>query len=99
MQKFVDPAGTIHVAVGGTFALALTGNPTTGYTWQLEVDPHHLELLDQSFEPVDGGIGAGGHEVFRLRALADGQTEIACEYRRPWDKEARDTKQLGVMIA
>ncbi len=98
MVRFDDPVTPIHVAAGETFILALAGNPTTGYTWQVIVDAQYLEILGQEFEPHGTGVGAGGVEVFRLRALAAGESEIACEYRRPWDREARDTKRFRVTI-
>ena len=98
MARFDDPAKPIHVTAGDTFALALAGNPTTGYTWQVAVDARYLEILGQEFEPGGAGVGAGGNEVFQLRALAAGESEIACEYRRPWDREARDTKRFRVVI-
>jgi|OpeIllAssembly_1097287.scaffolds.fasta_scaffold1894228_1 predicted secreted protein len=98
MQRFTDPAAAIHVAAGETFALALAGNPSTGYTWQASVDPRYLELGSQEFEPQGQGVGAGGFEVFQLRALAAGHSEIACEYRRPWDREALKTTKFRVVI-
>ncbi len=98
MQRFDDPAGSIGVEVGETFALALAGNPTTGYTWQLEMDPHYLELLDQAFEPTGAGVGTGGHEVFQIRALATGECEIRGEYRRAWETGAREARRIRVAI-
>jgi predicted secreted protein len=98
MQRFQDPTKAIRVTPGETFAVALAGNPTTGYTWQVGVDQQHLELFDQTFEPAGEGVGAGGQEVFHLRARMAGQTGIACELRRPWDREARDTTRFQVVI-
>lgn len=99
MKTYADPIAAIQVAVGDRFAIELAGNPTTGYTWQIHVDSQHLELLSQEFEPGGEGVGAGGQEVFRFRVLAAGETEIACEYRRPWDKEVRDTKRFRVVVS
>jgi len=99
MQRFNDPTQAIHVAVGEVFAIALASNPTTGYTWQADADPRYLELIDQEFEPRGGGIGAGGHEVFRFHALQTGQAEIGLVYCRPWDRETRDTERFQVAIA
>ena len=99
MKRYVDPGVAIQVAVGEEFALELAGNPTTGYMWQINADSRHLELLGQKFEAGGAGVGAGGREVFHFRALAAGDTEIACEYRRPWDKETRDTKHYRVAIS
>ena len=96
MKRYADPIAAIQVAVGDNFAIELAGNPTTGYTWQVHADGQYLELLGQEFEPGGEGVGAGGQEVFRFRALAAGETEIDCEYRRPWDKEVRDSKRFRV---
>ncbi len=58
MQRFDDPTQAIRVATGETFAIALVGNPSTGYTWQVDVDVQYLELLAQEFEPKGRGVGA-----------------------------------------
>ena len=86
MKRYADPRNPIQVAVGDEFAIELEGNPTTGYTWQIQTDSRHLALLGQEFEPGGKGVGAGGREVFRFHVLASGEAEIDCEYRRPWDK-------------
>ena len=98
-MRYADPETTIQVTAGEEFAIALEGNPTTGYTWQVHTDSRHLELLDQTF--VRGGerVGAGGQEVFRFRVLAAGETEIACEYRRPWEEEVLESKLFRVAAA
>ncbi len=51
MQRYSDPAQVIRVAAEEAFAIELAGNPTTGYTWQAEVEAGHLELVGQEFEP------------------------------------------------
>jgi inhibitor of cysteine peptidase len=99
VKRYADPEAAIQVAVGEQFAVELTGNPSTGYTWQVRVDGQLLELLGQEFEPSGEGVGAGGVEVFRFRAVAAGETEIACAYRRPWDTESRDTRRFRVAVS
>jgi inhibitor of cysteine peptidase len=99
VKRYADPEAAIQVAVGEQFAVELAGNPSTGYTWQVRVDGRLLELLGQEFEPSGDGVGAGGVEVFRLRALAAGETEIACAYQRPWDTESRDTRRFRVAVS
>jgi inhibitor of cysteine peptidase len=98
MRRYDSTEKVIPVAVGETFAVALEGNPSTGYTWQADVDARYLEQIAQEFEPAGVGVGAAGHEVCRFRALRAGKTRIALVYQRPWDREPRDTKQLEVVI-
>jgi inhibitor of cysteine peptidase len=99
VRRFDDPAQAIHVAAGETFAIALASNPTTGYTWQAEVDPRCLALLAQEFEPGGDAIGAGGLEVFRFHVRQAGQAEITFEYRRPWGGGARETERFRLVVA
>jgi inhibitor of cysteine peptidase len=98
MRRFDVPGQTIHVSAGERFAVVLEGNPSTGYTWEVSADERYLELLAQAFEPHGQGVGAGGREVFSFRALSTGQATITCEYRRPWDREARDVASFEVQI-
>jgi inhibitor of cysteine peptidase len=98
MQRFDNPARTIRVRASEEFAIALAGNPTTGYTWQPDADPDYLDLLGQEFERGGPGVGAGGQEVFTFRAVDRGTTEVAFNYQRPWDIVARDTKRFSVVI-
>jgi inhibitor of cysteine peptidase len=99
VQSFDDPVQAIHVMAGDTFAIRLASHPTTGYTWEAEVDPQYLELLGQAFEPGGRAIGAGGQELFHLRAQKAGETEVAVAYRRPWSGETLDTVLFRVVIA
>jgi predicted secreted protein len=99
MHRYDDPARTIRARVGEAFAIALAGNPTTGYTWQPDADADYLELVGQEFERGGQGVGAGGEEVFSFRTLAGGETEVTFQYQRPWDRESRDTKYFRVLIS
>jgi inhibitor of cysteine peptidase len=98
-MRYTDPETAIQVATGEEFSIVLAGNPTTGYTWQVNTDGRHLELLDQSFERSAEHVGAGGFEIFRFRALETGETEITCEYRRPWEEEILESKRFRVTAA
>jgi inhibitor of cysteine peptidase len=98
VQRLDDPTQAGGVAVGEVFAIALAGNPTTGYTWQACADTQYVALVAQTFELQGPGVGAGGHEVFHFRAVRTGKTEITFEYRRPWGGEVRQTKCFQVVI-
>jgi predicted secreted protein len=98
MQRFQEPARTIHVEEGEEFAIALASNPTTGHTWQADADLDYLELLGQEFEGLGQGVGAGGQEAFHFRAVSQGRLEITFRYQRPWETTPRDTKRFQVVI-
>ena len=99
MKRYADPGAAIQAAAGDRFAIELAGNPTTGYTWQVHVDSRHLELLGREYQPGGIAAGAGGVEVFLFRAIAPGETEIDCDYRRPWEKEVHTDRRFRVVIS
>lgn len=99
MHRFDDPARAIRVALDEVFAIALAGNPTAGYTWQADFDGQHLALIEHTFESGGDGVGAGGREVFRYRAVGRGKTQLGFVYQRPWGGEPHDAKSCRLVIA
>jgi predicted secreted protein len=83
-----DNGATVELKIGERLEVALSGNPTTGYNW--EVQPLDTPVLQQvgerDFEPDDPDAdGSGGTVTVRFDAIAAGQTALRLEYRRPWD--------------
>lgn len=59
----------------------LEGNPTTGYSWEVDACDDELTVTTV-FEPQDNGAtGAGG----RYHITLSGVGEVQLAYRRPWD--------------
>jgi inhibitor of cysteine peptidase len=75
----------ITVRVGEEFVIALEGNPTTGYAWEAHYDSSMLQLVDRAFSANGPGIGSGGVERFRLKALTAGDTQLELIYKRAWE--------------
>ncbi|MGQ9600214.1 MAG: protease inhibitor I42 family protein [Anaerolineae bacterium] len=99
MRRFIDSVQPIRVRVGEEFAVALAGNPTTGYIWQQTgAGTECVELVAQQFEPGRHAVGAGGLEVFHFRALQPGEARITFEHIRPWIGDPRDRKYFQVIV-
>jgi len=98
MRRFDNPQQPLQVAAGELFAIALAGNPSTGYSWQAQLDGRHLQLIAQEFQAASSAIGAGGWEVFRFQAGEAGVTEVLFDRRRPWSGEVCATTQVQVTI-
>jgi predicted secreted protein/membrane-bound inhibitor of C-type lysozyme len=86
-----DNGSKISVSEGEAISLALTGNPTTGYLWELvSVD---RDVLAAGAEPVftaDSSLtGSGGKFKFRFTPLKTGSTAIKLIYHRPWEKDQK----------
>lgn len=89
-SQYTDPASPITVSNGEKFAIVLTSNQTTGYSWQLAkpVNEKILRLVNSEYIPAGSGlIGAGGKEIWTFLAVAAGETSISLKYARPWEKE------------
>jgi inhibitor of cysteine peptidase len=85
-----DDDGTpddVMARVGDTFVVRLASNPTTGYSWHLAPDDH-VEVAGEAFEggSAGGTVGAGGVQVFTLRACRSGRVTLTFAHRRPWEQ-------------
>jgi predicted secreted protein len=82
--KQIDTAAT----VGGTVAISLKGNPTTGYGWYYTIgDSAIIEKTDDSFTSDSSSaeiVGAGGTFTWNFKALKAGETTITFKYYRSW---------------
>ncbi len=89
---------TVDARVGEEFSITLPANPTTGYSWQIDVPTDLLELVDREYVRSSDRIGAGGRESIRLRPRAIGDAVLVCRYRRPWEDRAVEERRLLVRI-
>lgn len=78
---------TLVVAVGDTLAVSLASNPTTGYEWEvLTIDPVILRFDGKSYAgSFPAAVGSGGAETLCFTALAQGSTQLALMYHRPFE--------------
>ena len=91
---FTDSHQPIVVTPGQSFVIALSSNPTTGYSWQLgqPPDPNIAQFVTSQYVAgsnvgSNGQIlaGAGGTECWTFQATGAGQTSIVLNYLRPFE--------------
>ena len=92
IEEYLNPGEPIQVTPGRKFSVRIASNPTTGYGWQLAQSPDQAVavLVTNIYvqEPTDNlRVGVGGHEVWTFQATGQGQTAIALQYLRPWEKD------------
>ena len=95
-----DNGKTINLAVDDPFEIELEGNPTTGYTW--EVEPYDSSVIKATGEPEyqaeTQAIGAGGLYTFRFQTLTDGQATLKFIYHRTFEKDVPPIRTFEVKI-
>ena len=94
---------TITLKVGQAVHLLLTGNPTTGYMWEVqEVDEAVLHMADvPEYDASSDALGSGGAFDFLFTATAPGETELTLIYYRSFEKDVppKRTFSVNVVIA
>jgi predicted secreted protein len=98
-----DNKKTVQLPVGTSFDVALKGNATTGYQWQLDkiegggvrqagkidyVPDKHPERM----------VGFGGTFIFHFDVVKATKTKIRLVYVRPWEKDKPPEKTFEVTI-
>jgi predicted secreted protein len=79
----VDSGTTVRVRAGDTIRIALPANETTGYRWALTRRPRRTvaRVTFAAYQPAGSAMpGAGGTQVYRLRATGRGRTRLAARY-------------------
>lgn len=79
---------TMDLVVGETAAVALSGNPTTGYVWQVAESSDIVEV-DVRFEATEsprGMVGSPGRTIVSVTGKTTGQGVVQLVYSRPWEK-------------
>jgi predicted secreted protein len=68
------------------FILEFHDNPTTGYSWNLQVTPG-IKIIKDSYSSKceEGMTGCGGIRTYLLEGIKRGNQEIIATHGRPWD--------------
>lgn len=81
-----DEAATVTLRGGERLLIALPGNPTTGYAWEVVEEPAFLARVEGlDYLPDSTLLGGGGTFFFRYEATEAGEGELSFAYRRPWE--------------
>ena len=91
----------IETQAGKSFTILLEANATTGYQWQFTkpLDESMLQLLSSDYlTDRTGLVGAGGKQVWVLKALKAGKTSVYFKYMRSWEKNNPPEKEESFVI-
>jgi inhibitor of cysteine peptidase len=91
---------SVQIKNGMTFKVVLDENPTTGYTWILNVTSG-LAITGDTYVPPDSSlVGAGGKHEWQIKATGTGDQQITGIYRRSWEPTVGNetTYRLNIRI-
>ena len=107
MKKLIIPVLAVALIIAAcgkeaakpqTVSITLDSNPTTGFSWQYEIqDKSAVKLVDDEYVPsnTDKKItGAGGMHSFTFACLKDCETSVIMTYKRPWKGGETAEKRL-----
>ena len=83
---YADPSIPIDVEQGRSFIIALADDPMNGLMWEAEYDVGVLQLQsDELVYPEDRDCTrcSWGYYQFTFEAVSEGESVVACTYRRP----------------
>jgi inhibitor of cysteine peptidase len=97
---------TINLENEETFYLRLKENPTTGYSWQLNLS-QGLSLISDEYYPPESKegerplVGAGGVHLWEIKAAAEGSQQVTGIYKQSWENKTgtEDNFTLNVEVA
>ena len=101
LEVIIDEGGEVFVNNGEGFVIKLESNPTTGYSWQVQLDSTYVELVSSEYVPLPAEeemVGVGGEEIFTFLASAPGQTEIIFSYLWPWEEGVEPIETLRYQV-
>ncbi len=95
MPALTDPSQLISVNAGDIFMIVVESNPSTGYHWEM-ISPEdgHLEIVSRDYtasEPVMPG--SGGVEVWTLKAVTSGETQLVLGNYPPGDDTSHEQEK------
>ncbi|MDD5622469.1 MAG: protease inhibitor I42 family protein [Actinomycetota bacterium] len=95
---------SLNLKINDTIEIRLESNPTTGYGWFLsdKADSTIVSVTDPEFiEPKKDKelIGAGGYEIFTIKAISKGKTSIILNYERPWEEGVEPIETFEITIS
>ena len=72
--------------------IELGGNPTTGYTWNYQIEDEAVVKVDEEIRYLgkNGVVGAPSKFTYTIYSLKAGNTKIKFEYKRPWEQTPAD---------
>ena len=101
-----DAAVPVQAQVGQLLSIRLTGNVSTGYSWDWDeaaaagvlVSERNTAKVDAAKSDAPPMVGSPSTQVWLFRATAPGKAELRLDYRRPWEKNVAPVQTVRLQV-
>jgi inhibitor of cysteine peptidase len=99
-----DNGTSISLENGSTFYLKLKENPTTGYSWELNLSQGLNNISGEYYPPEQPEgtkeplVGAGGVHLWEIKAVSKGSQQVTGIYKRPWEKLTGEEEKFTLNV-
>ncbi|PAV11117.1 hypothetical protein ASJ81_11470 [Methanosarcina spelaei] len=99
-----DNGTSISLENGNTFYLKLKENPTTGYSWELNLSQGLNNISGEYYPPEQPEgikeplVGAGGVHLWEIKAVSKGSQQVTGIYKRPWEKLTGEEEKFTLNV-
>lgn len=99
VRTYTDAGTEIVTTVDQPFAIELPINPSTGYSWQIQLPPGIVErsseiVADPEMETAEGMVGVPAVQRFEFAAQVTGTAELRFELYPPADGAPSEQTQV-----
>ena len=103
----LDSTSHFEIEAGESKELCISSNPTTGYEWKVvDTGYEYCEVLSEKYNKTSQDtnlVGAGGTQCFEFYCDQDAEAgtyyTIRMEYKRQWEEEPVEEKEVSYEIA
>lgn len=93
---------SVSLAKGQTLVVAIAGNPSTGYQWELTGTVNGGVIAQEGRVQFVAGapdlVGAPGEYRFVFKATGPGMTALGLKYVRPWEQQKTPAATATVSV-
>ena len=98
----IPAEATAHLPKGGTIRFLLEENATTGYRWETTCNADEVDVtIEHRGGAAQPGVtGASGRVAVLARLKGEDSAPVFIEmrYRRPWEKDAKPTREMRLVL-
>lgn len=101
-EQRLEADETIQAKLNEPFNVTLDSNPTTGYSWSVDLDHAYLSGGTEIYSANDTSqsvrVGSGGKQIFTFTPIQKGETTITAVYKRPWEDTVAEERTFLIVI-